>query len=141
MLDLIGTSLREQGMKLCRIDGQSSLFQRKNALERFGNDPECNIMLASIGAAGEGSVSAFTAVPLGQFMLTPRTRIDLTVANSVHITEPHWNPMAEAQAIDRIHRIGQQRDVEVIRYIVSNSIEKVRASSITCRLSNSRTLY
>jgi SNF2 family DNA or RNA helicase len=65
MLDLIGASLREQGMKFCRIDGQSSLSQRKNALERFGNYPEYNIMLASIGAAGEGSVSAFTAVPLG----------------------------------------------------------------------------
>ncbi|KAK9796578.1 putative RING-type domain-containing protein [Seiridium cardinale] len=32
--------------------------------------------------------------------------------------------MAEAQAIDRIHRIGQEQDVEVIRYIVSGSIEK-----------------
>jgi SNF2 family DNA or RNA helicase len=131
MLDLIEASLIEQGMKLCRIDGQSSMSQRKNALERFGNDPEYNIMLASIGAAGEGLVSAFTAVPLCLFTLTPRTRIDLTVANSVHITEPHWNPMAEAQAIDRIHRIGQQRDVEVIRYIISNSIEKVRVSRIT----------
>jgi len=140
MLDLIGASLRDRGMKFCRIDGQSSLPQRKYALERFGNDPAYNIMLASIGAAGEGSVSASTAVLLDQFMLTPRTRIDLTAANLVHITEPHWNPMAEAQAMDRIHRIGQQRDVEVIRYIVSDSIEKVRAASISRRLSDKRTL-
>lgn len=56
-------------------------------------------------------------------------RIDLTAANNVHIVEPHWNPMAEAQAVDRIHRIGQTRDVKVIRYIISDSIEKV---SLAC---------
>lgn len=71
-------------------------------------------------------------------MLTRSTRIDLTAANWVHIVEPQWNPMAEAQAIDRAHRIGQQRDVEVIRYIVSESIETVRASSVTSRLSRAR---
>lgn len=39
--------------------------------------------------------------------------------------EPQWNPMAEAQAIDRVHRIGQQQDVAIHRYIVRNSIESV----------------
>ncbi|RSL44832.1 hypothetical protein CEP53_011048 [Fusarium sp. AF-6] len=105
MLDLIGAALEDEDMKFCRIDGQSSMPQRKQALETFGNDPECNIMLASIGAVGEG--------------------IDLVSANSVHIIEPHWNPMAEAQAIDRVHRIGQQQDVDVVRYIVNDSIELV----------------
>ncbi|RTE81243.1 hypothetical protein BHE90_004238 [Fusarium euwallaceae] len=52
-------------------------------------------------------------------------RIDLVSANSVHIIEPHWNPMAEAQAIDRVHRIGQQQDVDVVRYIINDSIELV----------------
>jgi hypothetical protein len=53
-------------------------------------------------------------------------RLDLTAANHVHIIEPHWNPMAEAQAIDRIYRIGQKREVFVTRYIVPKSIETVR---------------
>lgn len=53
-------------------------------------------------------------------------RVDLTVANHVHLIEPHWNPMAEAQAVDRVHRIGQIRDVVITRYIVHNSIETVR---------------
>jgi SNF2 family DNA or RNA helicase len=56
MLDLIGATLKEKGLTFRRIDGQSSLFQRRDALERFGSDLECNIMLASIGAAGEGYV-------------------------------------------------------------------------------------
>ncbi|KAI5458906.1 SNF2 family N-terminal domain-containing protein [Mariannaea sp. PMI_226] len=106
MLDHIGIALGNIDLKFCRIDGQSSMWQRKEALETFSRDTSCNIILASMGAAGEG--------------------IDLTAANSVHIVEPVWNPMAEAQAVDRVHRIGQKQDVEVIRYIVNDSIESVR---------------
>ena len=54
-------------------------------------------------------------------------RVDLTVANHVHLVEPHWSPMAEAQAVDRVHRIGQIREVVVTRYIVRNTIENVRS--------------
>ncbi|KAL6355680.1 hypothetical protein LRP88_11284 [Fusarium phalaenopsidis] len=95
MLDLIGVALEDKGMKFCRIDGQSSMSQRKQAIETFGNDP----------------------------------KIDLVCANSVHIIEPHWNPMAEAQAIDRVHRIGQGQDVDVVRYIMNDSIELVTPPS------------
>jgi hypothetical protein len=42
--------------------------------------------------------------------------------------EPHWNPMAEAQAVDRVHRIGQTREVKVTRYCVQSSIEEVSFS-------------
>ncbi|KAK2685769.1 hypothetical protein QWA68_015378 [Fusarium oxysporum] len=104
MLDLVGFALNSQGFQFQRIDGQSSMSQRKVALETFGSDPGCNVMLASIGAAGEG--------------------IDLTSASAVHIVEPHWNRMAEAQAVDRVHRIGQQKGVHVIRYIANDSIEQ-----------------
>ena len=52
-------------------------------------------------------------------------RVDLTAASIVHLMEPQWNPMAEAQAIDRVHRIGQRRDVIIHRYVVRNSIESV----------------
>ena len=68
----------------------------------------------------------------GRLNLTVRTskdsstcRIDLTVASRVHLMEPHWNPMAEAQAVDRVHRIGQTQDVVITRYIVPKSIETV----------------
>lgn len=44
--------------------------------------------------------------------------------------EPQWNPMAEEQALDRVHRIGQTRPVIAIRYILSDSVEEVRAPSI-----------
>ena len=54
MLDLIGNTLDERGLAFQRIDGQSSLPQRKESIEKFSKDPQCNILLASIGAAGEG---------------------------------------------------------------------------------------
>jgi SWI/SNF-related matrix-associated actin-dependent regulator of chromatin subfamily A3 len=52
-------------------------------------------------------------------------RLDFTVASRAHLLEPQWNPMAEQQAQDRIHRIGQLKDVVTIRYIVKDSIEEV----------------
>lgn len=52
--------------------------------------------------------------------------VDLTIASSVHLVEPQWNPMVEAQAVDRVHRIGQFRNVTITRYIVKESIENVR---------------
>lgn len=52
--------------------------------------------------------------------------VDLTSANFVHLVEPHWNPMVEEQALDRVHRMGQTRDVVATRYITDDSIETVR---------------
>ena len=54
------------------------------------------------------------------------TSIDLTAACRVHLMEPQWNPMAEEQALDRVHRIGQTQPVVATRYIVSESVEEVR---------------
>lgn len=52
-------------------------------------------------------------------------RVDLTIASSVHILEPQWNPMVEEQAANRIHRIGQLSNVLITRYITRQSIEEV----------------
>ncbi len=51
--------------------------------------------------------------------------IDLTPANCVHLLEPHWSPMVEAQAVDRVHRIGQSRPVQATRYVTRESVEIV----------------
>ncbi|QGI81252.1 hypothetical protein CEK25_007981 [Fusarium fujikuroi] len=104
MLDLVQKALFEASFLCARIDGQYSVKQRENALFRFANDPCCTVMLATLGSGGEG--------------------IDLTSANHVHLLEPHWNPMAEEQAIARVHRIGQQRHVTATNYITPDSIEE-----------------
>ncbi|KAL9621923.1 MAG: hypothetical protein Q9160_003744 [Pyrenula sp. 1 TL-2023] len=115
MLDLIQKALEAENFGIQRIDGKTSLEQRGKAMHQFAHNPKYTITLASIGSAGEG---------LWTFS------IDLTAANSVHLIEPHWNPMAGAQAVDRIHRIGQTREVTVTRYIVSDSVETVSHPSI-----------
>ena len=57
--------------------------------------------------------------------LTP-SRLNLTPATHVHLIEPQWNPMVEAQAAARVDRLDQKNDVVILRYIVEESIEKVR---------------
>ncbi|KAI0600873.1 hypothetical protein F4775DRAFT_543860, partial [Biscogniauxia sp. FL1348] len=103
MLDQVEQALRTKGLNYQRIDGQSSLRSRSEAMRLFSEDSGCTVMLASIGSAGEG--------------------VDFTAAQFVHLLEPHWNPMAEAQAVDRVHRIGQTSSVTITRYIVPRSVE------------------
>ncbi|KAJ5826599.1 Helicase C-terminal [Penicillium robsamsonii] len=103
MLDLLEFALQANNFVFQRIDGKMSLEQRSLALTRLSEDSSCTVMLASIGSVAEG--------------------VDLTAASCVHMIEPQWNPMVEAQALDRVHRIGQVRDVTVTRYIVKDSIE------------------
>ena len=52
-------------------------------------------------------------------------RLNLTIANCVYILEPQWNPMVEKQAIARVYRLGQTRNVKVVRYIVKGTVEEV----------------
>lgn len=52
-------------------------------------------------------------------------RLNLTVATRIHILEPQWNPLQESQAIGRAIRLGQKKQVTVVRYITRNSVETV----------------
>ena len=138
MLDLIQLALQNHGFRFQRIDGSTSLENRKKAFNKFNDDPTYTIMLASIGSAGEGWVDR---LPIHSVLLKLTShncgRVDLTVANHVHLIEPQWNPMVEAQAIDRVHRIGQEREVVITRYIMRNSVEKVhwsKARSATVKI-------
>ena len=56
--------------------------------------------------------------------LTPK-RLNLTAATHVHIVEPQWNPMVEAQAAARVDRLDQDKDIVILRYIVKDSVEEV----------------
>ena len=54
------------------------------------------------------------------------SRLNLTAANHVFLMEPQWNPMLEDQALDRVYRIGQTKEVTTVRYIVQGTLETVR---------------
>ena len=51
--------------------------------------------------------------------------LNLTAATHVHLVEPQWNPMVEAQAAARVDRLDQDSNVVILRYIVKDSIEEV----------------
>ena len=78
--------------------------QRTRALSDFDHDPDYPVILVSITAGGLG--------------------LNLTAANKVYVMEPQYNPAAEAQAVDRVHRLGQKRDVFIARYIMKDSFEE-----------------
>jgi SNF2 family DNA or RNA helicase len=103
-LDLIERALTDYGHTFVRIDGKMSLPKRRKVLDALNTDDRVTILLASIKAAGQG--------------------LNLTAASRVFIMEPLWNPAAEVQAVDRVHRIGQNREVIITRYRMENSIEQ-----------------
>jgi hypothetical protein len=70
-------------------------------------------------------------------------RLNLTVATRIHILEPQWNPSVEKQAIGRVLRLGQDKQVTIIRYIMNGTVEKVtrRENLITNWITNSAVVH
>ncbi|KAK3324270.1 SNF2 family N-terminal domain-containing protein [Cercophora scortea] len=103
-LDLIEIALDRAGITHTRLDGKMSRAARTAAMDAFRDDPSVQVILVSIMAGGMG--------------------LNLTTANSVYVMEPQFNPAAEAQAVDRVHRLGQKRPVRTVRFIMENSFEE-----------------
>jgi len=59
-----------------------------------------------------------------RLMSIPRLN-KLSVASRVHILEPQWNPYVEDQAIGRVFRMGQSKNVCAVRYVMETSVEEV----------------
>jgi SNF2 family DNA or RNA helicase len=104
LLDLLEVPIKHR-MKLSyeRYDGGMSASQRDTAARKFMNDPRVTVMLVSLKAGNAG--------------------LNLTAASQVIIMDPFWNPYIEMQAVDRAHRIGQQRPVHVHRILVKGTVE------------------
>jgi superfamily II DNA or RNA helicase len=94
-----------RGLEVLMLDGQTR--NRDELVKRFQSDDGPSVFLVSLKAGGYG--------------------LNLTAADVVVHFDPWWNPAAEAQAIDRAHRIGQTRPVTVYRLLTRNTVEeKVR---------------
>ena len=101
-LDLYSQELTKKRLQFTMLTGSS--VNREKIVNSFQNDPENKIFLISLKAGGVG--------------------LNLTAADYVFILDPWWNPATEMQALNRAHRIGQDKSVFVYRYITSNSIEE-----------------
>eukprot|EP00457_Paulinella_chromatophora_P001352 gb/GEZN01001354.1/.p1 GENE.gb/GEZN01001354.1/~~gb/GEZN01001354.1/.p1 ORF type:complete len:1020 (-),score=259.69 gb/GEZN01001354.1/:53-2983(-) len=104
MLDIVASALRAQNIPLVRLDGQMTSKARQQSINSFQEDPCVKVFLISLKAGGVG--------------------LNLTAANIVLLLDPWWNPAAEDQAVDRIHRLGQTRKVDVVRLICKDTIEE-----------------
>ncbi len=100
-LALVRARLDEAGIGHCYLDGSTTDRQQVVDSFRTGDDPA---FLISLKAGGVG--------------------LTLTEADYVFVLDPWWNPAAEAQAIDRAHRIGQDRPVMVYRLVAAETIEE-----------------
>jgi len=101
-LTLVRQALDERGMTYEYLDGKTR--DRKERVTRFQEDPGCPLFLISLKAGGLG--------------------LNLTAADYVFILDPWWNPAVEAQAIDRTHRIGQDKKVFAYRLIAQGTVEE-----------------
>ncbi|MDD2785876.1 MAG: DEAD/DEAH box helicase [Patescibacteria group bacterium] len=102
MLDIIRTSLDDKKIGHCTIEGKTN--DRAKQIKIFNEDPNTHIFLLSLKAGGVG--------------------LTLTAADTVILFDPWWNPMAENQAADRAHRIGQRKTVNVYKLITKGTIEE-----------------
>src|SRR5262249_18326380 len=86
------------------LTGAMTLDERARVVDRFRSDPQHEVLILSLRAAGVG--------------------LDLQVASYVFHFDRWWNPAVEAQATDRSHRIGQVRPVHVYTYALEGTVEE-----------------
>jgi len=106
-LRFLELELRSKGVPLVRIDGSMTLQERRSSMASF-QARSVRVALCGLKAVGAG--------------------VTLTAGSTVVLCDPWWSPAVEAQAVDRCHRIGQRRPVEVVRLVAARSVEeKIRA--------------
>ncbi|KAH7092160.1 DNA repair protein rad5 [Paraphoma chrysanthemicola] len=103
-LDLAAKGLSEASIMYTRYDGNISPANRSLALKNFRQDPAISVILMTISCAAVG--------------------LDITAASRAYILEPQWNPTVEEQALARVHRMGQTKEVTTIRFVMADTFEE-----------------
>ncbi len=103
-LNLYGSWLEDNNIPYLMLTGQTPAMQRENMIKKFQKGYEFPIFLISLKAGGVG--------------------LNLTAADFVFLLDPWWNPAVEQQAINRTHRIGQNKKVISYKFISENTIEE-----------------
>lgn len=101
MLQIISRRLDGHKITYAYIDGQTK--KRGEEVAKFQEDENVRVFLISLKAGGTG--------------------LNLTAADYVYLVDPWWNPAVETQAIDRAHRIGQDKHVFAYKMICKDTIE------------------
>ncbi|KAK6227250.1 SNF2 superfamily protein [Colletotrichum tabaci] len=105
VVEILREVLHTGGIRHCVLYGQTSVAERQDLIDDFNKDTDITAFLLTTGAGGTG--------------------INLTSANKIIIFDQSDNPQDDIQAENRAHRLGQTRDVEVIRLLTSHTIEEL----------------
>jgi SNF2 family DNA or RNA helicase len=103
VMDLAGETFERRGIRYSEIRGDQTPKARAAAIDAFQQDPEVQIIVCSLMAAGVG--------------------INLQISSNVVLAELSWTDAEQTQAIDRVHRIGQAEPVTAWRIIASQTID------------------
>ncbi|CAL8249268.1 unnamed protein product [Merluccius merluccius] len=105
LLDVLVSYCMAEGLDYSRLDGTTKAKDRVQIVKEFNSSPHTNLCLVSTMAGGLG--------------------LNFVGANVVVLFDPTWNPANDLQAIDRAYRIGQCRDVTVLRLISLGTVEEI----------------
>lgn len=104
MLDILESFLSLHGYPYLRLDGTTPPDNRQRLVSRFNGDARVFVMILTTRSGGVG--------------------LNLVGADTVVFYDSDWNPAMDAQAQDRVHRIGQTRPVRVIRLVSASTVEE-----------------
>lgn len=103
VMDEAEQTFAARGLRYSSIRGDQTTAVRQRNIDAFVNDPEVAVIVCSLTAAGVG--------------------VNLQVASNVVLAELSWTDAEQTQAIDRVHRIGQEEPVTAWRIIASQTID------------------
>ncbi|KFY16837.1 hypothetical protein V492_01056 [Pseudogymnoascus sp. VKM F-4246] len=104
VLDIIEAVFQTELIQHTRFDGATKVNERQTLIDDFRDDETITAFLLSTGAGGTG--------------------VNLMYANKVIIFDSSFNPQDDIQAENRAHRVGQTREVEVVRLVTKGTIEE-----------------
>ncbi len=103
VMDAAEQTFAQRGHRHCSIRGDQTARARQKQIDAFVNDPDVAVAVCSLTAAGVG--------------------LNLQVASNVVLAELSWTHAEQTQAIDRVHRIGQDQPVTAWRIIAAQTMD------------------
>jgi SWI/SNF-related matrix-associated actin-dependent regulator 1 of chromatin subfamily A len=105
VMDILQWVLDTLDISYSRIDGQTPISERQPLIDQFTEDESISVFMLSTKSGGQG--------------------INITAANKVIIFDSSFNPQEDVQAENRAHRVGQTREVEIIRLVTKGTVEEM----------------
>src|SRR6218665_75514 len=103
VMDQVEAALRARELVTVSLRGDQTAAQRQAAVDAFNSDPDVSVGVCSLLTAGVG--------------------VNLQAASNVVLAELSWTSAEQTQAIDRVHRIGQEEPVTAWRIIAAHTVD------------------